>query len=296
MTGIRIGRLSVAAIEESFAPGMDALQMFADCTPEDLARHRSWLVPDYLHRETNRLLISLHAWLIRTGHHTILVDTCGGNHKNRPAFPRFHMQDTPFLDRLRAAGVDPAEVDYVMCTHLHVDHVGWNTQLRDGRWIPTFPNARYLVSRQEHDLRAEQSKAPDGGGVNAGVYQDSVLPIVEAGQARFADGTYQIDDELIMEPAPGHTPGHAVLMANSDGERAVFCGDIVHSPLQIHHPAWNSAFCEVPDEARKTRRRILQHCCEHHGRLFPAHFGASHHGFVEADGDAFRYAPVEVKS
>lgn len=289
MKAVHLGNLTVDRVEESLLPGMEALAMFSDCTAEHLERHRKWLEPDYLESGTGRLMISLHSWVIRTGRHTILVDTCGGNDKDRPAFPKFHQKQTPWLERLNSLGIDPASVDFVMCTHLHVDHAGWNTRLENGRWVPTFPNARYLMSRREHDFWHDRAAAPDRGGVNAGTYEDSVLPVVEQGLALMTDEAYQIDDDLLMEPAPGHTPGHCVLKAGSGHHQAVFSGDLCHSPLQIHYPDWNSRFCEQPDVARLTRRRVLEHCCERRALIFPAHFGGAHFGRVEAAGQGFNY-------
>jgi glyoxylase-like metal-dependent hydrolase (beta-lactamase superfamily II) len=253
-----------------------------------LARHRDWLVPDHYAPDHDRLITSVHSWLIRTGRHTILLDSCAGNHKDRPAQPRFHRLELPYLDRLREAGVGPAEIDIVLCTHLHTDHVGWNTMLRDGRWVPTFPNAKYLFSRTENeygDPRRNPKAAAEPQRNNA--YYDSVLPVIEAGQAELVDGEHAIGDGIVIEPAPGHTPGHVVLKLADRGERAVFCGDVIHHPLQVYAPHWNSGFCELPDEARATRRRVLAHCAEERALLFPCHFGAPHVAAIARKGEAF---------
>ncbi|MCA3180944.1 MAG: MBL fold metallo-hydrolase, partial [Burkholderiales bacterium] len=165
-----------------------------------------------------------------------------------------------------------------------------NTRLEDGRWVPTFPNARYVFSAIEHAHWDPATRPDAGSGVNENVYQDSVLPIVAAGRHVLAAGETAIDDWLRIEPAPGHTPGHVVVHAASTGAEAVFTGDAMHHPLQVHRPNWNSRFCELPDEARSTRRRLLERCCERHALLMPAHFGRPHFGYVERSGDAFRMA------
>ncbi|HEY1362271.1 MAG TPA: MBL fold metallo-hydrolase [Xanthobacteraceae bacterium] len=264
---------------EKFLPGFDRAV---------LERHLHWLVPDHYSPRHDRLVTSVHSWLIRTPRHTVLVDSCAGNHKNRPGFARFHQLDTPWLDRLREAGVARDEVDIVLCTHLHSDHVGWNTMLRDGRWVPTFPNARYLFSRAENEWGDPRGNpAADADPQRSNSYRDSVLPVIEAGQAVLVDGAHAIDDALTIEPAPGHTRGHVILRLVRQGQAAVFCGDALHHPLQLLAPEWNSAYCELPEEARATRRRVLERCVEHSELLFPTHFGAPHVAAVVPAGNAF---------
>jgi len=290
-----IGTTSVARVGEqigfaSFPPE----QFFPDLDRALLERHRAWLVPDHYSPEHDRLVTSVHSWLIRTPRHTILVDCCGGNHKERPGAPRFHRLDTPWLEHLRAAGATPEDIDIVLCTHLHADHVGWNTQLRDGRWVPTFPRAKYLFSRRENEFGdPRRNPVADADPQRGPAYRDSVLPVIEAGQAVLIDGAHAIDDAMLVEPAAGHTPGHVVLKLADRGERALFCGDALHHPLQVYAPHWNSRFCELPEEARVTRRRLLGHCAGDGALLFPVHFGAPHVAAIAAAGEAFalRFVP-----
>ncbi|MCC6775432.1 MAG: MBL fold metallo-hydrolase [Hyphomicrobiales bacterium] len=289
MTTWTIGTVRVTRVEEQLGPtGHPPEQFLPGLDRELIARHRAWLVPEHYDPTRDRFVTSVHSWLVRTGRHTILVDCCAGNHKDRPGFVRFHQLDTPFLARLRAAGAAPEDIDFVLCTHLHSDHVGWNTRLDDGRWVPTFPNAKYLFSRAEcdhGDPRRNPAAASDLQRNNA--YRDSVLPVIEAGQAMLIDGAHAIDDALRVEPAPGHTPGHVVLkLADGDG-RAVLCGDALHHPLQIYAPGLNSRFCELPAQARLTRHQLLEHCAEEAALLFPVHFGAPHVAAVTRAGDAF---------
>lgn len=286
-----IGAARITRIEEQLG--------FASFAPEDyftgferavLEQHLSWLVPDHYLPAQDRLVTSVHSWLVRTAYHTILIDCCSGNHKERPGFPRFHQLDTPYLVRLRAAGVAPEDIDIVLCTHLHADHVGWNTMLRDGRWVPTFPNARYLFSRTESvlgDPRNDAAAAADPQRNRA--YLDSVLPVIAAGQAVLIDGSHAIDDTIVVAPAPGHTRGHVVLHLADGGQRALFCGDALHHPLQILAPHWNSRFCELPSEARATRHRLLADCAERRALLFPIHFGAPHVAAIERVSSGFSH-------
>src|SRR5215831_7886013 len=202
-----IGDATVTRLEEQVGyASLPPEKFLVGFDRELLARHLDWLVPHHYSPTDDRLITSIHSWLIRTGRHTILLDSCAGNHKNRPGFARFHQLDIPFLQRLRAAGVQPEEIDIVLCTHLHTDHVGWNTQLVDGRWVPTFPNAKYLFSRiewehwQVAEWRAAYTTDP--------YYEDSLLPVMEGGQADLVAADYAFGDNVWIEPWPGHTPGH----------------------------------------------------------------------------------------
>ncbi len=269
-----IGDVPITRIEEMCGPFFPPDVMLPALESGALEEHDSWLTPNYYDSNAGCLVVSIHSWVIKTPHHTILVDTCVGNDKERKAFADFAHLDLPYLQTLREAGVHPEEVDIVMCTHLHVDHVGWNTRLRDGRWVPTFPNAKYIFSKQEHDFWAaitpEESEA---GGLDAAlVYADSILPVVEAGQSEMVEGVHAIDDQLLIEPAPGHTPGSCTLKLTSNGQTALFAGDTMHHPLQVYYPDVNSCFCLDPEAARSTRRHILEECASQPQLLLPAHF------------------------
>jgi glyoxylase-like metal-dependent hydrolase (beta-lactamase superfamily II) len=291
----QIGGVTITRIEE--------LLGFASLPPEKflvgferavLEWHLDWLVPNHYSPEHDRLINSVHSWLIRTGRYTILLDCCAGNHKTRPGFARFHQLDTPYLERLRHAGAAPEDIDIVLCTHLHADHVGWNTMLRDGRWVPTFPNAKYLFSRTEKEWgNPRHNPVADADLLRSNAYRDSVLPVIEAGQAQLIEGAHAIDDTMLIEPAPGHTRGHIILKLDAGNEKGVFCGDAIHHPLQVYAPHWNSGFCELPQEARVTRRRILDHCAETRALLFPIHFGAPHVAAIVRAGDSFSPRFVE---
>ena len=289
MAVIKVGDVEVHRVEEMLRPGFEPAFLFPDWRPEVLAEHAGWLVPDFYSPADGRFIASIHSWVIKTAHHTIVVDACSGNHKNRPAFERFHMLDTPYLERLRAAGVDPAAVDFVLCTHLHVDHVGWNTKLVDGRWVPTFPNAKYVMSRIERDFWDTRTGAGGKLPTNENVFEDSVRPILEAGLEQLVEGVHMLGDGLMIEPAPGHSPGHVVLKLASGTGRALFCGDVMHQPIQIYQPDWNSRFCVDPDAARASRRRVLEHCASHGDLLMPAHFGKPHVGHVRERGGKFSF-------
>ncbi len=249
-------------------------ELLPDSRAEDLERHAGWLSPDHFDKESGLLIISIQSWVIKTKHHTVLVDTCAGNHKERPNWEPFHQLDLPYLQRLEDAGVHPDSVDFVMCTHLHVDHVGWNTRLKDGRWVPTFPNAKYVFAKQEYEFweQVATKGSADYSAEDALVFNDSVLPVVEAGQTEMIEGSHALNDQLKIDPAPGHTPGSCTLKLTSNGEEALFAGDTMHHPLQVYHPEWNSGFCMDPETARTTRRRVLEEAADRNQLLLPGHF------------------------
>ena len=284
MTRHAVGEISISQVVEQRGAGFAPDFLFPDWDPAVLERHKALMIPECFDQAQSRFIASIHTWVLRTLHHIILIDSCAGNDKNRPALPRFHQQKLPFLERLAEAGVSPDAVDYVCCTHLHVDHCGWNTRLVDGRWVPTFPNAKYVFSKAEY----EHWKGPAGReGFNAGVYQDSVLPVVESGQAEIVDGEAAIGNGLTFHPTPGHSFGHVAIKLVNAGQQGVFSGDIMHQPLQVFRPDWNTTFCEHPEQARASRRWLLEHAAERGATVFTAHFANSSAGRVTRRGDRF---------
>ncbi len=284
-----IGDMRLSRVEEMVIPLVEAGSMFAAFTPENEKQHSDWLAPTYFDPQSRRLLMSIHSWVLRTDHHTILIDTCFGNHRNRPGFRDGHQLDKPWLDNLAAAGVRREEVDFVLCTHLHIDHVGWNTIEENGRYVPTFPNARYLFSRADFEFYDAENRANPKRPAQHGAFNDAVLPVVEAGQAVMVGAEHAIDDNLLIRSAPGHTPGSITLEASSKGRHGLFTGDILHHPLQVYHPEWNSRFCVDPEAAAISRRRVLEHCAEHDALMLPAHFARPHCGYVRRAGDGFSF-------
>lgn len=287
MVELKLGAGTAVRIEESYEPNFDAKAFFPDWDPAVVERHRGWLVPSHYDEASSFLKLSVHSWLLKIGGKTILIDTCVGNHKSRPHRPKWHLMETNYLERLKAAGVEPDQIDMVMCTHLHVDHVGWNTRLENGRWVPTFRNAKYVFSRADYDHYLKLDSDPATGPVNAGSFRDSVLPVVEAGLTQMIEGAAQLDENLRVEPAPGHTPGTIAIKFESRGEKALFCGDILHHALQVYHPEWNSFACADAAGARKSRRAALEFCAGNGARLMPCHFGAPFSCHIDHEGDGF---------
>jgi hypothetical protein len=184
----RIGQATITRVEETYGPTYPITDIFPGCTSTVLSEHGHWLAPSHFDAQTGLIKLSVHSWLLQIGRQKILVDACCGNNKVKPGRPFWHMLNVPFLERLAAAGARPEEIDYVMCTHLHHDHVGWNTQLRDGRWVPTFPNARYVISKTDFEyyrkLDSDDATAP----AEMGTFRECVLPLVEAGRADLVSG------------------------------------------------------------------------------------------------------------
>ena len=290
-----IGSVTVTRVEEQLGVShMPCEKFFRGFERDVLERHLHWLAPNHYSPQHDRVVTSVHSWLIRAGGLTILLDTCGGNHKDRPWTPRFHQLNIPFLDRLRAAGAAPEDIDVVLCTHLHADHVGWNTMLRDGRWVPTFPNAKYLFSRIEDDYWDVRKNPAMANDPRHRAYEDSVLPVVQSGQAVLVDEGYNVTNTISIAAAPGHSPGHILVRLAEQGMGAVFCGDVIHHPLQVYAPHWNHMADERPAEAAVSRRRLLESCAEHGSLLFPIHFGSPHVAAIEyvSGGFSAKFVPA----
>ena len=287
---IRLGTVEISRVEEVLL--REEGNLFAEWTPEMVPEFRSLLGPEHYDAEADAFIVSIHSWLLRTGGKTILIDTCGGNCKDRPNSPRFHQRNFPYLDRLRAAGVRPEDVDHVICTHLHIDHVGWNTTLVDGEWVPTFPNATYVISRAENESCDAEKAGHEIPGWKLDPYLDSVVPVIEAGQARFVAGDETLMEGIDLMPTPGHSPGQMAVRVRSGGDEALFVGDVTHQPLQIVNPGWNSKYCADAEAARATRLRVLEHCAERNCLMLPAHYGRPYCGRVARKGDRFTFLPL----
>ena len=295
MDSLLLGSFLVSRVVETegpFAP-LDFIVPQAEAARVEAAAH--WLRPAYLDA-ANRVVMSFQSHVIDTGRHRILVDACVGNDKERPLRPGWHRQRSGWLGALAGAGWRPEDIDFVCCTHLHADHVGWNTCLRDGRWVPTFPRAKYVFARREYAHWEAEHRAALAEGrpvPNHGSFADSVLPVVEAGQAVLADDGHALEDGVWLEPAPGHTPGTVTLQARSGGAHGIFCGDILHTPVQLLDVGWNSRFCENPARAAATRRQLVEQAADSATLLMPAHFPGAVGGRVVAAGDAWRWEAVQ---
>jgi len=288
MSVFKVGKATVTRIEETYLPIYPPAEIFPALTDAHLAEHGHWLAPHHYDPAARKLKLSVHSWLLQLDGRNILIDGCCGNQKSRPLRPWWNMLDTPWLDRLAAAGARPDEIDLVMCTHLHHDHVGWNTQLRDGRWQPTFPNARYVFSKLDFDYFQKLDGDPATTPAEFGSFRECVLPVVEAGRADLVSGPHRLDEFIEILPAGGHSPGHFVFKLDIGGSRAMVVGDVFHHLLQVYYPDWNFPKNSNADEARRSRRRVFEDCAATGALVFPGHVGAPFAGHIEKIGPAFR--------
>ena len=278
-----VGDLTIHRVIEQETTYLPALEIFPALTGELLAENRSWLRQAKALDDDDALILCFQSYVVKTPHHTILIDSCIGNDKPRPHRPKWHMKtDDNYLRGLAAAGVSVADVDVVMCTHLHVDHVGWNTRLDNGRWVPTFPNARYVFAKAEYDYWAAQNAKSE-----VPPFADSVLPVVEANRADIVADDFSIGDHARILPTPGHTPGHVAIAFGKTRDDAVFIGDAMHSPLQTRYPELSPKFDVDPQLAAKSRRNLLERLCDTGTLCCTAHFPSPSAGRIKRRGDAF---------
>jgi glyoxylase-like metal-dependent hydrolase (beta-lactamase superfamily II) len=277
----RIGRVAVTKIVELEVTGGSRF-ILPQATYDEILPIE-WLRPHFAD-ERGRLKMSIHALVVETPERRIIVDTCLGNDKENRRIPTWNKLQGPFLADLAAAGFERHSIDTVLCTHLHVDHVGWNTMLVDGKWVPAFPNARYLMGRREFEHWTQESEREDMDFVLA----DSVMPVFEAGLVDLVDSDHRLCEEVSLVATPGHTPGHVSVQIASEGERALITGDFMHHPCQIARPEWSSAADSDPAAARATREAMLNRLCETPVLVIGTHFAGATAGRVVRDGDAFR--------
>ncbi|MFI0773649.1 MBL fold metallo-hydrolase [Streptomyces sp. NPDC021212] len=289
MDTMTLGDVDITRVVELPPKGLARDIIFPDIPMEHWHANESWLAPAFLDLAADEVRTMIQTWVLRSEGRTILIDTGIGNGRERPHMPFFHRLNTDFLGELAAAGVRPEDVDTVICTHVHGDHVGWNTTLVDGEWRPTFPNAEYVIARADFDYwNPENGHRTRSGSRMANVFEDSVAPVHQAGQTVLWEGEhYDIDAQLRLEAAPGHTPGSAVVRLRSGTDRALFAGDLLHSPLQFVEPDDCPCFDEDEERARITRRRVLESAADEGALLFPAHFPGAGAAEVRRDGERF---------
>jgi glyoxylase-like metal-dependent hydrolase (beta-lactamase superfamily II) len=251
-----------------------------DARPEALAAI-PWLYPDFVTAE-GHLRLSIHALLVDSPGLRLVVDTCVGNDRPRRMLGGRSLSSA-FLQHLTDTGWSRQSVDVVVCTHLHVDHVGWNTMMQDGHWVPTFPNARYLIGREEF----EHWRTVDDG-EHPAILADSIKPIFDAGLAELVEMDHRLSQEIHLKPTPGHTPGHVSVIIESQGETAIISGDAIHHPCQMAHPDWTLPFDSDPEAAVATRVALLEEVADQPILLIGTHFAAPTAGHVRRDGEAFR--------
>ncbi len=283
MLSWQIGDVKVSRIVELEipVPYNEKYSFLKEAKPDALAS-MPWLFPHFVTPE-GALVLSIHALLVDAPGLKLVVDTCVGNDKARNLLRGQSLQ-TPFLKHLAEAGFGRDAVDVVICTHLHVDHVGWNTMLEGGKWVPTFPKARYLIGRREYE---HWSGADDEE--QKEILADSVQPIFDAGLAQKVEMDHRVSPEIRLTPTTGHTPGHVSVVIESKGQTAVITGDMMHHPCQIGHPEWSPEFDSDKEASRTTRKAMLKDWADQPILVIGTHFSGPTAGHVKKDGASYRF-------
>ncbi|MDP2123437.1 MAG: MBL fold metallo-hydrolase [Parvibaculum sp.] len=277
----QVGAVTITKVVEVEATGGTKF-ILPQATPESVAQY-DWMKPHFVD-ENGRLRMSVHALIVETPSRRIVVDTCLGNDKEGRGVPGWNKLQGPFLENMAKAGYAREDIDTVMCTHLHVDHVGWNTMLVDGKWVPTFPNARYLMARSEFDYWQSEGDNAE----QRAVFSDSVQPVFDAGLVDLVDTDHRICDEVCLVPTVGHTPGHVSVRISSEGEEALITGDFIHHPCQMARPDWAATVDYDPVQSTKTRHEMFSNLAGSGVLVIGTHFATPTAGHIERDGDAFR--------
>lgn len=285
MNSWQVGNIKITRVVEMEVTGGTKF-ILPQATPEAVLPI-DWLQPHFMDAE-GRLIMSIHALLIEAGEHKIIVDTCIGNDKTR-SIPNWTNLQGPFLQDIAALGFSREQVDMVLCTHLHVDHVGWNTMLVDGQWRPTFPNARYLMGSKEFQYWTEEASEDAYGDVIG----DSVRPVFDAGLVDLVAMDHQLTDEICLEPTIGHTPGHVSVHIRSAGEEALITGDCIHHPCQIAMPDWSSSADFDAAVAIETRNALLRRYADQPILIIGTHFATPTAGHLIRVGDQYKLQALQ---
>jgi glyoxylase-like metal-dependent hydrolase (beta-lactamase superfamily II) len=282
-----VGDLTIHRIIEQEATFLPALEMLPGLTPELLAENRAWMQKAGALDDNDVLILCFQSYVVKTPHHTILIDSCIGNDKPRPLRPKWNMKtDDTYGRALAAAGFSVGDIDYVMCTHLHVDHVGWNTRLENGRWVPTFPKAKYVMADRElaHWTQKEKDDPASVPWIT-----DSVLPIVEAKRAQIVRSDFALNESVEFVPTPGHSIDHYSVLVGRPGQDALITGDMIHSPLQGKYPELGMRADYDSRQAGQTRRKVFERFCDSPTVMCVTHFPTPSTGRLQRWGDGYKF-------
>lgn len=282
-----LGEVEVSTLIEREGPQRKTTELFPGANRERAREHLREMESFLYLPASDRIYNTYQSFLLKVPGRTVLIDTCGGDNKARsPHFLAYPKK--PWLDALAAEGLSFEDIDLVICTHLHVDHVGWNTRLVDGRWVPSFPNAKYIFGRLECEYWEAQVK--NGNDLAGRIWTDSCLPVLSAGRANLVEMDADLGDGLRLRPAPGHTPGmFCVSFSDKQDNKIIFVGDVLHHPIQCREPDWSTCFCENPALAAKTRRELFEEIADTETLVAPEHVPFPTVGRIESDGNRFRY-------
>ena len=289
MRPFRVGEILVSSFVEREGPWRAPTIMFPTAKQETAIKHLKTLPSEVYDKIENLLVITYQTFVVRTLKHTILIDTCVGENKPYRGSALTYPKQA-WLDGFAAHGLRFEDIDYVFCTHLHVDHCGWNTRLINGKWVPTFPNATYIFGKKEYEAWEKAATKQNENNTQSTVWEDSCLPIVEAGQAKLVDADFELEDNIWLSPAFGHSPGQVCINFKSNSRHAIFTGDMMHHPLQCLEPGWSTCFCSNPLEAATSRRHILREVADTDTIVIPAHFPGQTAGYVQTSKNAWTWS------
>jgi glyoxylase-like metal-dependent hydrolase (beta-lactamase superfamily II) len=282
----KVDDVTITKITEIVYPEFS--EVLPTATPE-YVQNVKWLFPHFVTPE-GKLTLSIHSLIVDTPTAKLVVDTCIGNDRNRDPMAVMSNLNTSYLEDMKAAGYPPESINYVLCTHLHLDHVGWNTRLQNGKWVPTFPKAQYIMEKKEIDFygNIDPNAKEDFMQVQRRVYDDSIKPIFDAGLAKPVEGAPQICEGVRLLPTPGHTPGHCSVIIESKGAKAMITGDFIHHPVQFHDPGIATPFDVDNAAAIATRRRVFAEYADTPTLIIGTHFAGPTAGKLVRDGDGYR--------
>ncbi len=284
---IQLNDITIHPVIEQQGSWFEIMEFFPTLTKELLDENRSWMEPTFLDRATNGLVLCIQSFVIKTPHHNILIDSCVGNHKPRPTRPFWNMLDSDGFNRsLAATGLTVGDIDFVMCTHLHGDHVGWNTRLENGRWVPTFPKARYVMAERELAYWTQREKDDPA---TCPWITDSVLPVVAANRAQVVKNDFALNEALQFVPTPGHTVDHCAVLVGRPGRDALITGDMIHSPLQGKYPELGMRVDYNSKQAGVTRRKTFDRFCGENTLMCLSHFPPPSTGHVRRAGNGYKF-------
>src|SRR6201995_2887450 len=290
MTQLSVGDFQIDCVVDLERPFLHAQAFFPDLT-DDMFEHCRGILPKGDLTPDGRLQMRFQSFLLRTGRQTILIDTCCGNGKHRPGRYNFDRLDTDYIGALARAGVTPEQVDFVMCTHLHWDHVGWNTRLLDGKWVPTFPNARYIIGRTEYDYWNSRFERGEQG-IHLTSFGDSVLPVIREEKAVLVDDDYEFDKGIWFAPCRRQSPGHVLINLSSKGALGVVSGDVIHHRIQLAFPAMSTVADADMAQARITRTALIERLAGSGSILLPAHFSPPVFGRVAKQDQGYTHVAL----
>ena len=287
-SGLSVGNITIQRVVEMEEPLFDPHAFFPALSKEMMEENRAWMeAGGFIDKATGKLVLCIQSYIVRTPHHNILIDTCVGNHKPRPARPFWNMMTSDKYEKgFKATGLSFEDIDYVMCTHLHVDHTGWNTRLENGRWVPTFPKAKYVFADRELEFWTERHKKDPAA---CPWVTDSVLPIVEARRTEVVKSDHQLNDLVTLIPTPGHTIDHYAVHVGKSGADAVLTGDMIHSPLQARYPELGMMADYDSKIAGETRRKFFGRFADTSTQICTGHFPSPSVGRFAKSGDGFKF-------